>query len=189
MGEGSQRHAMDTLPPGKRPCTHCTGSWVGPRADMNRCGKSRPTSISAMASRPTCPPWHHQTCKLKWLQDQSDVIVNSDWTNIPSITNPFPQVTYYVKHNGVSLSVTFFFSSFALLFFLLRIAGRCVFCEVCTMWSPLESVMATEEVNFKQWTKNSQFSSQSIIIASVHRDTLRTSLPLRHNKHVTERNS
>jgi hypothetical protein len=26
---------------GKRPVTHCTGSWVGPRAGMELCGKSR----------------------------------------------------------------------------------------------------------------------------------------------------
>jgi len=24
------------LPPGKRPCTHCIGGWVGPRAGKDR---------------------------------------------------------------------------------------------------------------------------------------------------------
>jgi len=28
--------------PGERPGTHCTGGWVGPRADLDRCEKSRP---------------------------------------------------------------------------------------------------------------------------------------------------
>jgi len=28
--------------PGKRPGTHCTGGWVVSRADLDRCGKSRP---------------------------------------------------------------------------------------------------------------------------------------------------
>jgi hypothetical protein len=28
--------------PGERPGTHCTGGWVGPRAGLDRCGKSRP---------------------------------------------------------------------------------------------------------------------------------------------------
>ena len=29
------------LPPGKRPGTNCTGGWVGPRAGLDGCGKSR----------------------------------------------------------------------------------------------------------------------------------------------------
>ena len=28
--------------PRERPGTHCTGGWVGPRASLDRCGKSRP---------------------------------------------------------------------------------------------------------------------------------------------------
>ena len=28
--------------PWRRPGTHCTGGWVGPRARLDRCGKSRP---------------------------------------------------------------------------------------------------------------------------------------------------
>ena len=30
------------LYPRERPDTHCTGGWVGPRAGLDRCGKSRP---------------------------------------------------------------------------------------------------------------------------------------------------
>ena len=37
-----QRHAPATLLPGKRPGTHCTGGWVGPRAGLDGCGKSLP---------------------------------------------------------------------------------------------------------------------------------------------------
>jgi hypothetical protein len=37
-----QRHAPATLYPRERPGTHCTGGWVGPRAGLDRCGKSRP---------------------------------------------------------------------------------------------------------------------------------------------------
>jgi hypothetical protein len=40
-GEG-QRHALAAIYPRERPGTHCTGSWVGPRAGLDRCGKSRP---------------------------------------------------------------------------------------------------------------------------------------------------
>ena len=39
---GGQRHALAALYPQKRPGTHCTGGWVGPRAGLDRCGKSRP---------------------------------------------------------------------------------------------------------------------------------------------------
>jgi len=28
--------------PGKDPSSHCTGGWVGPRASVDKCGKSRP---------------------------------------------------------------------------------------------------------------------------------------------------
>ena len=42
MVVGSQRHESVALPPGKRPDTHFIGGWVGPRAGLNRSGKSRP---------------------------------------------------------------------------------------------------------------------------------------------------
>ena len=38
---GGQRHTAVALPPGKRPGTQCTWSWVGPRAGLEGCGKSR----------------------------------------------------------------------------------------------------------------------------------------------------
>jgi hypothetical protein len=41
MGVGGQRHAPAALPPGKKPVTHCTGSWVGPRAGLDGRGKPR----------------------------------------------------------------------------------------------------------------------------------------------------
>jgi hypothetical protein len=41
MWVGGQPHAPAALPPGKRPGTHCTGGWVGPRAGLDGCGKSR----------------------------------------------------------------------------------------------------------------------------------------------------
>jgi hypothetical protein len=34
-GVGGQIHAPAGLPPGKRPGTHCTGGWVGPRAGLD----------------------------------------------------------------------------------------------------------------------------------------------------------
>jgi len=41
-GVGGQRHAPAALPPGKRPGTHCIGGWMGLRAGLDGCGKSRP---------------------------------------------------------------------------------------------------------------------------------------------------
>ena len=45
LGHGTRRvsgqqHAPAALYPRERPGTHCTGGWVGPRAGLDRCGKS-----------------------------------------------------------------------------------------------------------------------------------------------------
>jgi len=48
----SQRHAPAALYPRERLGTHCTGGWVGPRAGLDRCGKSSPTGIRS-PDRPT----------------------------------------------------------------------------------------------------------------------------------------
>jgi len=40
-GEGSASRPGRSLPPGNTR-THCRGGWVGPRAGLDRCGKSRP---------------------------------------------------------------------------------------------------------------------------------------------------
>jgi len=41
-GVGGQRHVSAALLPGKRPGTQCIEGWVGPRAGLDGCGKSRP---------------------------------------------------------------------------------------------------------------------------------------------------
>ena len=41
-GVSAMPHAPAALYPRKRPGTHCTGGWVGPRAGLDRCRKSRP---------------------------------------------------------------------------------------------------------------------------------------------------
>ena len=59
MGVGGQRHASAALPPGKRPGAHCIGDWVGPRAGLDGCGKSRfrlvfdPRTVQPVVSRYT----------------------------------------------------------------------------------------------------------------------------------------
>jgi hypothetical protein len=42
MGVGGKRHAPAALSPRSRPGTRRTGGWVGPRAGLDGCGKSRP---------------------------------------------------------------------------------------------------------------------------------------------------
>ena len=52
MGVGGQSHAPAALPPGKRPGTHCIGGWVGPRAGLDRCVKSRPPGFDPRTVQP-----------------------------------------------------------------------------------------------------------------------------------------
>jgi hypothetical protein len=64
MGEGGQRHDLAALPQGKRSITDCTGSWVGPRAALEGCGKFPSTGIRSpdvqpVASRYTDPHSKH----------------------------------------------------------------------------------------------------------------------------------
>ena len=51
-GVRGQRHAPAALYPRERPGTQCTGGWVGPRAGLDRYGKSRPhrNSIPGLSS-------------------------------------------------------------------------------------------------------------------------------------------
>ena len=53
MGVRGQLQAPAALPAGKRPGIHCTGAWVGPRAGLGWCRKSRPhlDSIPGHAAR------------------------------------------------------------------------------------------------------------------------------------------
>ena len=77
--EGSEgsRHAPAARYPWERPGTHCTGGWVGPRAGLDRCGKSRPPpgfdprTVQPVASRYTDyaprPFWSTETPKIPEL--------------------------------------------------------------------------------------------------------------------------
>jgi len=52
-----QRHATTALYPRERPGTHFTGGWVGPRAGLDRCGKSRPPAGVRSPDHPACSRW------------------------------------------------------------------------------------------------------------------------------------
>ena len=58
MGVGGQTPRPDRLPR-ERPSTHCTGGWVGTRAGLDRCGKSRPPT--GIRSRTFKPVVNHYT--------------------------------------------------------------------------------------------------------------------------------
>jgi hypothetical protein len=59
MGVDDQRHAPAALYPRERPCSHCTGGWVGPRAGLDKGGKVSPLPgfdhrmVQSVASRYT----------------------------------------------------------------------------------------------------------------------------------------
>jgi hypothetical protein len=59
MGVGGQLHAPAVLPPRNRPGTNCIGGWIGPRAGLDSCEKSRPPpgfdprTVQPVASRYT----------------------------------------------------------------------------------------------------------------------------------------
>jgi hypothetical protein len=59
MGVGGQLHAPAALPPGKRLGTHCTGAWMGPRAGLDGCRKSR--TPPGFAPRTVQPVANHYT--------------------------------------------------------------------------------------------------------------------------------
>jgi hypothetical protein len=45
MGVIGQQHPAAVVYPRERLGTYCTGGWVGPRAGLDSCGKSRRTGI------------------------------------------------------------------------------------------------------------------------------------------------
>jgi hypothetical protein len=79
MGVGGQRHAPAALPPGRRPGTHCIVGWVGLRAGLDGCGKSRRhrDSIPGPSRRLKflCPMSGHLTwVVMRWLYVSMTVI-------------------------------------------------------------------------------------------------------------------
>jgi len=52
LGASDQRRTPAGLPQGQRPIPHVTGSWLGPKVDLDGSGKSRthPDSIPGLTS-------------------------------------------------------------------------------------------------------------------------------------------
>ena len=55
MGVGGQHLAPAALTLGNRPATQCAGGWVGPRAGLDGCGKSRPAPHRDSIPGPSSP--------------------------------------------------------------------------------------------------------------------------------------
>jgi len=61
-----QCHAPAALYPQERPGTHCTEGWVGPRAGLDRCGKSRPHRDSTPRPSPDRPARSQSLYRLRY---------------------------------------------------------------------------------------------------------------------------
>ena len=61
---GGHRHVPAALPLGNGLFTHCTGGWVGPRAGLDGCGKSR--------SSPVFDPWTVHLVANRIVTDGTD---------------------------------------------------------------------------------------------------------------------
>ena len=97
MGVDGQRHAPAALPPEKRPGIHFIGGCVGPRADLDGCGKSPPPhsplpgfdprTVQPVASSYTY--WAIPAHKLTYIDD----------TNKPWVINYLQFAVINVKDN------------------------------------------------------------------------------------------
>ena len=57
MEVGGHRHPQADLQVGNIPGTHCTGGWVGLRAGLDGCGKSRLTGLRSPDDRVPILSW------------------------------------------------------------------------------------------------------------------------------------
>jgi hypothetical protein len=93
-GGTGQQHSPAAFYPRERPDTHCTGGWVGPRAGLDKCGKSPPTGIRS-PRRParsqslyrlsyTADIYIHTRNKINFLNGYWCKISNSNFNSSPS---------------------------------------------------------------------------------------------------------
>ena len=90
MGVSGQRHAPAVLPPGKKPGTHCTGGWVGPRASLDGCEKlghhrgSFPdrTALSESLYRLSHPDPRHSIPRVLYVRQCFCSVINGQYKTI-----------------------------------------------------------------------------------------------------------
>ena len=90
--------------PRERPGTHCIRDWVGPRAGLDRCGKSRPTGIRS-PDRPACSeslyrlryPVYHSTLPKRPTNKTKNIIGTLHDTEHP--LNYPAELLYILKYS------------------------------------------------------------------------------------------
>jgi len=111
------------LYPRERPCSHCIGGWVGPRAGLDGCGKSRPPAGIRSPDRParseslyrlSCPglQMDHGTLGTTNLMKRSSYKDGEEWfetvlnlhTFSPTLTPLFFTLFKSVSKKNISLS-------------------------------------------------------------------------------------
>ena len=82
-----QRHAPAALYPQERPGTHFTVGWVGPRACLDRCGKSRPPppGFDPRIVQPVANMRNKRLSRNIQRSDKLNVSVNSKFRTIHSL--------------------------------------------------------------------------------------------------------
>jgi hypothetical protein len=84
MAVGGQHHALAALSPGKRPGTHCTGSWVGPGPVWMGVENLAPTGVVHVQYKfyiilQYTPPFlvlQQQFLQLTFTKDSQDSVVS-----------------------------------------------------------------------------------------------------------------
>jgi hypothetical protein len=67
MGVARQHQAPVTLPPGRKPGTHCTGGWMGPRDCLDGSRKISPPTGIRSPDRPACSEWLYYCIDVYFL--------------------------------------------------------------------------------------------------------------------------
>jgi hypothetical protein len=124
-----QQHAPTALYPRKSPGTPYTRGWVGPRAGLDRCGKSRPTGIRSTdrpARSSVAIPTELPEPTQKWWRDQTQPRQNKPRRTIPFWWRLWWHHIYYYYYyyyfclilllHGTHYITTFFVCNFVAVF-------------------------------------------------------------------------
>ena len=110
-GVRGQCHAPAAPYPRERPGTHCAGGWVGLRAGLDRCGKSRsqrdsipgPSSPQAVAIPTPLPGPQIQRIRKQYLTDRHNICTSIKYNNNNNNNNNNNSVYFRLPVHGLSL--------------------------------------------------------------------------------------
>ena len=103
-----QRQVPAVLYPRERPDTHCIGGWVGPRAGLDRCGKSRPIGIRS----PDHPARSQSLYRLRYAAHKYKYTKNKLCTNLVLFTRLYRDArstSSEIRHYVSEISSAFLF--------------------------------------------------------------------------------